>query len=58
MNRARQGATYLLAASLFSLAGALVYFALEISRVSRQIPDILTQVVSSGDTLLNYFDQP
>ncbi len=37
-------ATYLLSLAMFALAAALVYFAYEVSRVSRQIPDILTSV--------------
>jgi len=37
-------ATYVLSLAMFALAGALIYFAYEVSRVSTQIPDILTSV--------------
>lgn len=40
----RDAATYVLAASLFSLAGAMVYFAYQASLISSQIPAILTSV--------------
>jgi hypothetical protein len=37
-------ATYVLSLAMFALAGALIYFSYEVSRVSTQIPDILTSV--------------
>lgn len=37
-------ATYVLSLAMFALAAALIYFAYEMSRVSTQIPDILTSV--------------
>lgn len=37
-------ATYVLSLAMFALAAALIYFAYEVSRVSTQIPDILTSV--------------
>jgi len=37
-------ATYVLSLAMFALAAALIYFAYEVSRVSTQIPDILSSV--------------
>jgi len=42
--RAQLFATYVLSLAMFALAAALIYFAYEVSRVSTQIPDILTSV--------------
>ena len=48
MNGLRDTATYLLALSLFSLAGALVYFTIELANISntisKELPDVLTSV--------------
>ncbi len=44
-------ATYALALSVFSLAGALIYFTLEVTSVSRQIPGILASVDHSSDNV-------
>jgi hypothetical protein len=41
---AQQFATYVLSLAMFTLAGALIYFSYEVSRVSTQIPDVLTSV--------------
>lgn len=43
-SKARNAATYVLAASLFCLAGALVFFSLKISEVSQSLPAILQSV--------------
>lgn len=40
----RNGATYLLALSLFSLAGAIIYFTWELAQVREEIPAILASV--------------
>lgn len=37
-------ASYLMSLAMFALAGALVYFTYEVSRVGSQIPDILSSV--------------
>ena len=42
-------ATYLMPLSIFALAGALIYFAYEVSRVSVQIPEILESVNHTTD---------
>jgi len=42
-------ASYLMSLAMFALAGALVYFAYEVSRVSTQIPDILSSVDHTSD---------
>ena len=47
----RNGATYLLAASLFSLAGAIVYFSWEIAQVRQQIPSILASVEQTSSEI-------
>ncbi|MDX1335667.1 MAG: hypothetical protein R3312_07775 [Gammaproteobacteria bacterium] len=45
----RDAATYILAASIFSLAGALVYFAYQASMISSQIPAILDSVEKTSE---------
>ena len=40
----RSSATYVLALSIFCLSGALVYFTIELSRVTQQIPVVLNSV--------------
>ena len=47
----RNGATYLLAASLFSVAGALVYFSWEVAQVRQQIPSILASVEQTSSEI-------
>lgn len=42
--RARQSATYVLAASIFGLSGALVYFTWNLASISEQVPAILKSV--------------
>ena len=51
MNNTRNVASYLLALSIFSLAGALIYFTVEVTRISRQIPDILVRVEETSKTI-------
>jgi surface antigen len=48
-NSAKLLASYLLALSLFALAGSIVYFTYEISSVSKQIPDILQRIDSTSE---------
>ncbi len=43
--------SYILAISQFSLAAALVYFALEFSRVATQIPEILSSVETTSEKI-------
>lgn len=42
-------ASYVMSLAMFALAAALIYFAYEVSRVSTQIPDILTSVVHTSE---------
>ena len=51
MNYTRNVASYLLALSVFSLAGALVYFTVEVTRISRQIPEILVSVEKTSKSI-------
>lgn len=44
-------ATYVLSLAMFALAGALIYFAYEVSRVSTHIPDILSSVDHTSETV-------
>jgi len=44
-------ATYVLSLAMFALAAALIYFAYEVSRVSTQIPDILTSVDHTSENI-------
>ena len=49
----RSGATYVLALSIFCLSGAIVYFIIELSRVTQQIPVVLNSIeVTSQKTQL------
>lgn len=47
----REAATYVLAASIFSLAGALVYFAYHASLIGAQIPAIVDSIDDTADTV-------
>ena len=49
MNQTRDIATYLLALSLFSLAGAIVYFSMQLASLSKDIPDILSSIEKTSD---------
>ncbi len=51
MKRPSGGATYLLALSLFSLAGALLYFAISLTHLSQKVPEILSAVERVGEDL-------
>jgi uncharacterized protein YoxC len=51
MISSRELSSYVLSASLFCLAAALVYFAYEASSISRQIPAILTAVESTSNEI-------
>jgi hypothetical protein len=44
-------ASYVMALAMFSLAGALIYFAYQVSLVSSQIPQILTSVNHTSDRI-------
>jgi hypothetical protein len=45
-------ATYVLSLAMFALAAALIYFAYQVSRVTTQIPDILTSVDSTSNNVV------
>jgi uncharacterized protein YoxC/surface antigen len=51
MISSRELSSYVLSASLFCLAGALVYFAYEASSISRQIPAILAAVEGTSNEI-------
>lgn len=53
----KQMATYVLAASIFSLSGALVYFAWKLAFISDQIPAILKSVEQTGTKIGPIADQ-
>ena len=44
-------ASYLLSLSLFALAGSFVYFTIEMSAVTRQIPDILVSINNTSEKI-------
>ncbi len=48
MNKTSTLATYTLSAGLFAVAGAIAYFTYEVSRIHRDLPDILAQVESTS----------
>lgn len=48
---ARLVASYLLSLSLFAVAAALVYFTVEITTVSKQIPDILLSINNTSEKI-------
>jgi len=50
-------ASYLLPLSLFSLAGAIVYFTYEIAVVSKQIPDILVRIDNTSEKIEPILDE-
>jgi len=49
VNQSRNIATYLLAASLFSLAGAIVYFSVQLANLSKDMPDLLSSIAKTSD---------
>lgn len=51
MNDRRNIATYLLSISLFCLAGALVYFTIELTRIANQIPTILASIEQTSERI-------
>jgi archaellum component FlaC/surface antigen len=50
-------ASYLLPLSLFSLAGAIVYFTYEVAVVSKQIPDILQSINNTSEKIEPVLDE-
>lgn len=44
----RSSATYVLALSIFCLSGAFVFFTIELSRVTQQIPVVLSSIEATG----------
>lgn len=60
MNNTRNAATYVLALAIFSFAGALLYFAVVVSQVSRELPTILesiTQVSEKVESVTGEIDK-
>lgn len=53
----RNSATYLLAVSLFSLAGAIIYFTWEVAQVREQIPEILASVEQTSNEIEPVVDE-
>ncbi len=54
---ARLLVSYLLPLSLFSLAGAIVYFTYEVAIVSKQIPDILLSIDNTSEKIEPIIDE-
>jgi archaellum component FlaC/surface antigen len=54
---ARLLVSYLLPLSLFSLAGAIVYFTYEVAIVSKQIPDILLSIENTSEKIEPIIDE-
>ena len=51
MSESRNKATYILSVSLFCLAGAIVYFTVELTRITVQIPAILNSVEQTSEKI-------
>lgn len=49
--------SYLLSLSLFSLAGAIIYFTYEIAIISKQIPDVIKSVDTTSDNIEPILDE-
>lgn len=60
MSRSRIVATYVLSLALFSLAGALVYFTVAVSTVSKELPGIMKSISHVSDkveSVIKEFDE-
>ncbi len=54
---ARLAASYLMALSLFSLAGAIVYFTYQLSLISEQLPDVLETIDTTSENIGPVIDE-
>lgn len=54
---ARLAASYLMALSLFSLAGAIIYFTYQVSLISEQLPDVLASIDTTSENIGPVIDE-